>query len=71
MGRPCPPRPEPEATASAHFIALDIALSRGDYSAAVKAQQTLALLGWDVRRTRPPALLGRVAIDGGREVPAP
>jgi hypothetical protein len=38
-----------EHSASAHFIALDIALSRGDYAAADRAQKALADLGWDIR----------------------
>jgi hypothetical protein len=44
-----------EHMASAHFNALDIALERGDYVAAGRAQQALAELGWDIRhrRTRP------------------
>jgi hypothetical protein len=39
----------PDLTAAAYFTALDIALSRGDYAAAAKAQQTLNELGWDIR----------------------
>jgi hypothetical protein len=69
MARPRTPKHETKPVASAHFIALDIALARGDYAAAGKAQQSLALLGWDVRRTRQPDLYGRSA-DEGREVPA-
>ena len=39
--------------ASAYFSALDIALARGDYEAAAKAQQVLADLGWVVKYRRP------------------
>ena len=45
--------PAPEIKAAAYFAALDIALSRGDYAAAAKAQQSLSDLGWDIRH-RPP-----------------
>lgn len=41
--------PAPDIKVAAHFAALDIALSRGDYAAAAKAQQALTDLGWDVR----------------------
>jgi hypothetical protein len=51
--------PRPEDKAAAHFAALDIALFRGDYAAAARAQQALTELGWDVRRRRPqPAPVG-------------
>jgi hypothetical protein len=40
----------PEALASGYFAALDIALARGDYAAAARAQQALADMGWDVRQ---------------------
>jgi hypothetical protein len=48
--RPAKEHSSPEAKAAGYFAALDIALSRGDYAAAAKAQQVLAELGWDVRR---------------------
>jgi hypothetical protein len=50
MQRPARPEPRPENKAGAYFTALDIALSRGDYLAAAKAQQALAAIGWDIRR---------------------
>ncbi|MBV8076672.1 MAG: hypothetical protein JO284_09755 [Planctomycetaceae bacterium] len=51
------PRPKvedrPADKASAHFVALEIALSRGDYAAAAQAQRTLAELGWEIRLRHP------------------
>jgi hypothetical protein len=41
--------PRAEDRASGLFTALDIALERGDYAAAARAQQELADLGWEVR----------------------
>lgn len=41
--------PAPEIKAAAHFAALDLALSRGDYAAAAKSQQALSSLGWEIR----------------------
>jgi hypothetical protein len=41
-------RPHDEATA--HFMSMDRALSQGNYGIAAKAQQSLAELGWEVRR---------------------
>jgi hypothetical protein len=38
---------------SGYFVALLIAVDRGDYQAAAKAQSALNQLGWDVRRTTP------------------
>lgn len=52
MTRPVKDHSRPEDKAAAFFAALDIALSRGDYIAAAKAQQALAELGWDVRHRR-------------------
>jgi hypothetical protein len=52
MARPVA-RPPTDARAAAHFTTLNIALERGDYAAAAKAQQALAELGWDIRRNRP------------------
>jgi hypothetical protein len=50
MSRPARhPDTDPDLDAAAHFAALDIALSRGDYAATAKAQQTLTELGWDIR----------------------
>jgi hypothetical protein len=56
--RPVKTHTRPEDKAAAHFAALDIALSRGDYAAAAKAQQALTELGWDVRHRRPHAAPG-------------
>ena len=47
--RPAKEHSSQEAKAAGYFAALDIALSRGDYAAAAKAQQALAELGWDIR----------------------
>jgi hypothetical protein len=43
----------PQDKASGYFAALDVALARGDYAAAARAQQALADLGWDVRHRLP------------------
>jgi hypothetical protein len=59
MARPAKTEPGPEDRAAAYFAALDVALSRGDYAAAAKAQQALAELGWDIKHRRPkPVLTG-------------
>ena len=42
-------RPPKAVKASAYFAVLDIALSRGDYTAAARAQKALANLGWEIR----------------------
>jgi hypothetical protein len=53
MGRPVQDSHPQGDRATAYFAALDIAVSRGDYLAASKAQHALAALGWDVRRCHP------------------
>jgi hypothetical protein len=53
MTRPVKGHTHPEDKASAYFAALDIALARGDYAAAAKAQQALAEMGWEIRHRRP------------------
>jgi hypothetical protein len=49
MTHPVEDRSHHEDEAPAYFAALDIALSRGNYAAAAKAQRALAELGWDIR----------------------
>jgi hypothetical protein len=60
--RPVRTHTRPEDKAAAHFTALDIALSRGDYAAAAKAQQALAELGWDIKQRRSPSVLAGEAV---------
>jgi hypothetical protein len=53
MARPVRTQPREDDKAAAHFAALDIALARGDYAAAARAQAELARLGWDIKQRRP------------------
>ena len=43
-------RDRPEGRATATFAVLDLALAKGDYAAAGRAQASLNELGWVVRR---------------------
>ncbi len=62
------PDADPDLNAAAHFAALDLALSRGDYAAAAKAQDTLTALGWDIRHRHREPREPRQG-DGGSGVP--
>jgi hypothetical protein len=49
MATPTRERPKLESRVPSYMAALEIAFAHGDLTAAGKAQQALASLGWDVR----------------------